>query len=330
MGGPDYTIKGADDYTIWTMTVTPFQEDGSLDEQALRELLRRLVAARAGIYLTCAGAGEAATLTLEEHRRIYDIGVEEAKGKVPVVANVRPSPTSEDAYEICKEAIAAGVDEISIYQMLPQLGMVPNDRESEKWWSDLLDRVNYPVAIAFNPQVGYSQKQSLILKLCEKYEQIVQVNTPPQQLAGSINQSAPRYETFTTLRDALPPRVKVAGSLNAFPSHIALGCSGAQLVEPCVIPNICNGVLDSYREGDIPRSREYSQTFQRFTEFCRQWHPATARWTKMAMKVLGLGNGVLRPPYLLPGEDDQRRMAEAFTRMGVRELEARALPALRT
>src|ERR1039458_5211355 len=132
------------EFTIWAMTVTPFKEDRALDEDALRTLLRQLVAARSGIYVTCAGAGEAASLTLAEHRRIYDIAVAEAKGKVPVAANVRPSPTAADAYAICKEAMAAGVDHISIYQLLPQLGMIPNEQEMEAFWSELLDQVKYP------------------------------------------------------------------------------------------------------------------------------------------------------------------------------------------
>ena len=315
-------IASESDFTIWTMTVTPFREDFSLDEQAPRLLLRRLVVARSGIYVTCAGSGEASTLTLKEHRRIYDIAVEEAKGKVPVAASVGPCANSAAAYDICKEAMAAGMDHVSIYQMMPQMGMIPNEREQEKFWFDLLDQVNYPVAVAFNHQVGYTARHPFIIKLCKKYEQIKQVNTPPGFGAGLLV-GGPSLETFTTLRDTLPASIKITSGLGFFPACIALGSAGVQIAEPNAVPNICQGMVDGYRAGDSKKSREYCQTFQRFSEFCREWHPATARWTKMAMKVLGLGNGVLRPPYVLPDEADQRRMAAAFARMGIRELEAR-------
>ena len=63
-------------------------------------------------------------------------------------------------------------------------------------------------------------------------------------------------------------------------------------------------------------------TFQRFYNIVSEWAPSTARWVKMAMKVLGTGNGVLRPPYLLPPESDQQRMAEAFAAMRLMEIEA--------
>ena len=54
------------------------------------------------------------------------------------------------------------------------------------------------------------------------------------------------------------------------------------------------------------------------------WAPSTARWAKMGLRVLGLpgGNGVLREPYLLPGEDQLAEMRREFDRLGVEAFEA--------
>jgi hypothetical protein len=54
-----------------------------------------------------------------------------------------------------------------------------------------------------------------------------------------------------------------------------------------------------------------------------RWAPSTARWLKMAMKVLDLpaGNGVLRRPYMLPPESEQREMLHALDALRIRELE---------
>jgi hypothetical protein len=40
----------------------------------------------------------------------------------------------------------------------------------------------------------------------------------------------------------------------------------------------------------------------------------------MGLRVMGLGNGVLRPPYLLPPESEQEEMARAFEQVGIPEL----------
>ncbi|HTD91789.1 MAG TPA: dihydrodipicolinate synthase family protein, partial [Burkholderiales bacterium] len=92
------------------MTPNAYRNDGSLDETTLRTQLRRLVDARTSLYLCSGGAGEAHVLTLKEMGRIYQIGVEAGKGKVPVYAGLRESRSAAAMYEVAKEAIDAGVD----------------------------------------------------------------------------------------------------------------------------------------------------------------------------------------------------------------------------
>ena len=69
-----------------TAMVTPFRKDLSLDEDALRRLIRRQIAAGINFLVPCGTTGESPTLTQEEHLRVVAITIEEAKGKVPVLA----------------------------------------------------------------------------------------------------------------------------------------------------------------------------------------------------------------------------------------------------
>src|SRR3989442_12819266 len=69
-----------------TALVTPFRKDGSLDEQALRQLVKRQIEAGIDFLVPCGTTGESPTLTREEHLRVVEITVELAKGKVPVLA----------------------------------------------------------------------------------------------------------------------------------------------------------------------------------------------------------------------------------------------------
>jgi 4-hydroxy-tetrahydrodipicolinate synthase len=66
--------------------VTPFRRDLSLDEAALRRLVKRQIAAGINFLVPCGTTGESPTLTQEEHLRVVAITLEEAKGKVPVLA----------------------------------------------------------------------------------------------------------------------------------------------------------------------------------------------------------------------------------------------------
>jgi 4-hydroxy-tetrahydrodipicolinate synthase len=92
-----------------TALVTPFQSDLSLDESALRLLVKRQVAAGIHFLVPCGTTGESPTLSRSEHLRVVEITMEEAAGRVPVVAGCGGYNTSE-VIELARELEAMGVD----------------------------------------------------------------------------------------------------------------------------------------------------------------------------------------------------------------------------
>jgi len=92
-----------------TALVTPFHRDGSLDEPTLRKLVKRQLAAGIDFLVPCGTTGESPTLTHEEHLRVVEITVEEAHGRVPVLAGAGGYNTAE-VISLAKELAALGVD----------------------------------------------------------------------------------------------------------------------------------------------------------------------------------------------------------------------------
>src|SRR4026208_1588695 len=90
-----------------TALVTPFNPDGSIDEGALRALVDWQIAEGIHFLVPCGSTGEAATMTPAEHRRVVEITVEQAKGRVPVVAGAGSNDTAK-AVALSKEMKAAG------------------------------------------------------------------------------------------------------------------------------------------------------------------------------------------------------------------------------
>jgi len=91
--------------------VTPFRKDLSLDEEAMRRLVRRQIAEGINFLVPCGTTGESPTLSHEEHLRVVGITLEEAKGKVPVLAGAGGYNTHH-VIEMAREIERMGADGI--------------------------------------------------------------------------------------------------------------------------------------------------------------------------------------------------------------------------
>src|SRR5260221_4286790 len=94
-----------------TAIVTPFRADQSLDEATLRRLVRRQIDEGIHFLVPCGTTGESPTLTRKEHLRVVEITLEEAKGRVPVLAGAGGYNTGE-VIDLAKELKSIGVDGI--------------------------------------------------------------------------------------------------------------------------------------------------------------------------------------------------------------------------
>src|SRR3989441_2957178 len=77
-----------------TALVTPFNEDLSIDERALRRLVEFQISEGIDFLVPCGTTGESATLSDAEQRRVVQIVVEEARGRVPVIAGAGGNNTA--------------------------------------------------------------------------------------------------------------------------------------------------------------------------------------------------------------------------------------------
>jgi 4-hydroxy-tetrahydrodipicolinate synthase len=95
-----------------TALVTPFHQDGSIDDAALRNLVAWQVESGIDFLVPCGTTGETPTLTHDEWLRVIDTTIEVVAGRVPIVAGATSNST-HDAVEKAKEVAArSGVDAI--------------------------------------------------------------------------------------------------------------------------------------------------------------------------------------------------------------------------
>ena len=95
-----------------TALVTPFHHDGSLDEQALKNLVSWQIESGIDFLVPCGTTGETPTLTHEEWLRVIDLTIEVAAGRVPIIAGATSNATSEAVQKAQALTARAGVDAI--------------------------------------------------------------------------------------------------------------------------------------------------------------------------------------------------------------------------
>jgi 4-hydroxy-tetrahydrodipicolinate synthase len=96
---------------VGTALITPFRQDGSLDEAAVKRLVRRQLDAGIHFVSPCGTTGEAPTLSHREKLRINELIVEEVNGQVPVLAGAGGYDTRE-VIELARDLEKVGVDGI--------------------------------------------------------------------------------------------------------------------------------------------------------------------------------------------------------------------------
>ena len=95
-----------------TALITPFKQDQSIDEQALRSLVEWQITSGIHFLVPCGTTGETPTLTKDEWLRVIDITIEVNGGRVPIVAGATSNCTAEAVEKARELNSRKGVDAI--------------------------------------------------------------------------------------------------------------------------------------------------------------------------------------------------------------------------
>ena len=303
--------------TVFSMVVTPMNRDGLIDEEGFRAHLQRMVAAGVGVYLGSGGTGQGHALEPRELSRIYEIGVGECKGKVPVYCNPPEARTAKEMLWKCRLAVEADVDLVQVYQLDSGHGRIPTAKEQELYFRDVLDRVSHPMAISIHRSSGYLASVDLLARLCCDYPQV-----------KAVNLHGPDLTYFVRLQDRLAGGVKIYGGMPTLLSTLPLGGWGCQAAEPNIVPNLARSIIDLFLVG---KTQEMGEAYKNLLRIWAALEPAQAESqdaTKAVLRVLGLPGGYPRPPRAPVAEATLQRVRQSLEALGIWELEGVPRPTI--
>jgi len=300
---------------FFCMTATPFDKHGDIDEHAFRQLLHRIIDAKLGVYVGSGGSGEGHALSHSEIKKLYEIAVDECKGKIPVHANPPEQHTARSTIDHAKLAVDAGIEVVHMYTLAGWHGMKPTDEELLAYFDEVFSKIKHPIAFAVNHSMGYIPKVSVVAKICKKYSQIVTVKLTgvPDTYQIDLMDLLPQGQSFHVLVPA-----SVTGLL--------LGADGVFGSESNFIPNTFRSYLDAYLNNNQAQMSITYAHLRRCGQFVNKWGPSNPRWLKMGMKILKLPGGEWGPrsPYKIPDQNELNKFTEGLLKLNIPEINVQA------
>lgn len=284
-----------------TALVTPFKADRSLDEGTLRLLVRRQIDAGIDFLCPCGTTGESPTLTGDEHLRVVEITVEEANGRVPVLAGGGGYDTEHVISRIrdLERIGVSGVLSVTPYYNKPtQEGLYQHYRA-------IADSTTLPIIVySVQPRTAVNVEAATVVRLAE-IPNIIGI----KEASGSITQMG-------SILARVPDSFTVLSGDDAITIPLtALGGRGVISVVSNEIPAEFGELTRAALKGDFARARQLQRKYQALMEI--NFVETSPAPVKFAMARMGLLEPVWRLPIVPPQAASQQKIEAVLESLGL-------------
>ena len=284
-----------------TALVTPFRSDLSLDEEALTALVRRQVESGIHFLVPCGTTGENPTLDTKERLRVVEITLEEAKGKVPILAGAGGYNTSE-VVELARELESMEVD--GLLSVTPYYNK-PTPEGLYEHYKAIAAATRLPIVLYNVPsRTGTNITPSTLARLAS-IDNIVGV----KEASGDIGQMAAVFQqvpkTFSVL----------SGDDSVTLPLMALGGVGVISVASNEIPAEMSALCDACLKGEFATAREIHRRYHALMEI--NFVESNPGPVKAALSMMGLIQPYYRLPMAPPRSDSQAKISAVLEELAL-------------
>ena len=284
----------------FTALVTPFK-NGSVDEKAFRELVDWQIAEGTKGLVPVGTTGESPTLSHEEHRSVVEWCVDQARGRVPVVAGAGSNSTKE-AIDLAQHAEKAGADAVLVvtpyYNKPTQEGLYQHFKAID-------EAIGIPIIIYNIPPRSVIDMSVETMKRLWELKNIAGVKDATANVVRVSQQRAAMGPDFNQLSG------EDATALG-FMAHGGHGCIS---VTSNVAPRLCAEFQVSCLKGDYASALKVQDKLMPLhTALFIETNPAPAKY---ALSLLGKCAETVRLPMVTVAEKTRTAVREAMVHAGL-------------
>jgi 4-hydroxy-tetrahydrodipicolinate synthase len=285
-----------------TALITPFRQDGSIDEPALRNLVAWQIESGIDFLVPCGTTGETPTLSHDEWLRVIDITIEVVAGRVPVMAGATSNST-HDAVEKAKEVAARpGID--AILTASPYYNK-PTQEGQYRHFRAIAEAVDKPIILYNVPgRTGANIEPATLARLAE-----VPNIAGVKEASGNIGQIA-------EVCAAVPEHFLVFSGDDAITlAVIGLGGVGIVSVASNEIPREMADMTRAALSNDWPTARRLQRKYLALMQ--ANFMESNPMPVKAVLAMMGKIEEVYRLPLLPMRRDTRSKLQKIASECGV-------------
>lgn len=284
-----------------TALVTPFSEDGTLDVDALRGLVEFQLSEGIDFLVPCGTTGEAPTLEHEEYMGVVRVVVQEAKGKVPVVAGAGGNNTRKIC-SLVQDLQALGVQ--GVLSVAPYYNK-PTQEGLYQHFKTIADSTDLPVILYNVPSRTSSNILPETVARLAEISNIVGI----KEASGSITQQ------MEVLR-VVPPNFRVLSGDDAFTFPLmALGGAGVISVISNEVPRQVTNLTHLLLEGKYDEARKLNAKLLPLMQ--ANFIETNPIPVKAAMAMMGKIKEVYRLPMCAMKPENRAKLEKVLAEQGL-------------
>src|SRR3989338_7382919 len=281
--------------------VTPFKA-GKIDEAVFRKLIDYQIEHGTDVLVPCGTTGESATMSHDEHKRLMDIAVEHADGRVPVVCGAGSNCTQEGLGLIqhAKKAGADGVLVVNPYYNKPtQEGLY-------RHYEFLAKKVDIPFVLYNIPgRTGINMAPETVARLRKNVPNVLAI----KEASGSLDQ----VSQILSICDI----TVLSGDDSLTLPMMAVGAKGVISAAANVLPKQISDLTHAVLSGNFDRAqRIHLEIFQLLKLLFIETNPIPV---KTALSMMGLVREEFRLPLCEMTAGNKEKLREALLRAGIIE-----------
>jgi 4-hydroxy-tetrahydrodipicolinate synthase len=283
-----------------TALITPFK-NGSLDEKSFRDLVEWQITEGTNGFVPVGTTGESPTLSHDEHKQVVEWCIDQAKGRVPVIAGAGSNATSE-AIELAQHAEEAGADAVLV--VTPYYNK-PTQEGLYQHFKAINDAIGIPIIIYNIPARSVIDMSVDTMRRLFELKNIAGVKDATANVVRTSQQRAAMGADFNQLSG------EDATALG-FMAHGGHGCIS---VTSNVAPRLCSEFQSACLRGDFPAALKLQDKLMPLhTNLFVETNPAPAKY---ALSILGKCAETVRLPMVPLTEKSKAVVREAMVHAGL-------------